>query len=64
MIFLLKVSRDSESFMFFGKMSHIFGAKKETVSLPYLTEFTLRLVRTLFVILVRTLCVLSRRIVS
>ena len=26
----------------------IFGAKKETVSLPYLTEFTLRLVRTLF----------------
>ena len=47
-IFLLKISRDSESFMSFGKMSHIFGAKKGTVSVPYLTEFTLRLVRTLF----------------
>ena len=29
-------------------MSHIFGAKKETLSVPYLTEFTLRQVRTLF----------------
>ena len=29
-------------------MHHIFGAKKETASVPYLTEFTLRLVRTLF----------------
>ena len=34
--------------MSFGKMYHIFGAKKETVSVPYLTEFTLRLVSTLF----------------
>ena len=48
LIFLLKISRDAESFMAFGKMSHIFGPKKETVSVPYLTEFTLRLVRTLF----------------
>ena len=47
-IFLLKISRDSESFMSFGNMSHIFGAKKETLSVPYLTEFTLRLVKTLF----------------
>ena len=46
--FSLKISRDSESFMSFGNMSHIVGAKKETVSVPYLTEFTLRLVRTLF----------------
>ena len=44
----LKISRDSESFMSLGKMSHIYGAKKETVSTPYLTEITLRLVRTLF----------------
>ena len=28
-------------------MSHIFGAKKETASVPYLIEFTLRLVGTL-----------------
>ena len=48
LIFLLKISRDSESFMSFGKMSHIFRAKKETVSVQYLTEITLRLVRTLF----------------
>ena len=34
--------------MFFGKMSPIFGTKKESVSVPYLTEFTLHLVRTLF----------------
>ena len=47
-LFLLKISRNSESFMSFGKMFHIFGAKKETVSVPYLTELTLRLVRTLF----------------
>ena len=48
LIFPLKISRDSESFMSLGKMSHIFGAKKETVSVPYLTEFTVRLVRKLF----------------
>ena len=48
LIFLLKISRDSESFISFGKMFYIFGDKKETVSVPYLTEFTLRLVRTLF----------------
>ena len=42
-IFHLKISRDSESFISFGKMSHIFAAKKETVSVPYLTEFTLLL---------------------
>ena len=47
-IFLLKISRDSEPFMSFGKMSHIFGAKKGTVSVPYHTEFTLRLVRRFF----------------
>ena len=29
-------------------MSHIFGAKKETVLVPYLTEFTLCLVTILF----------------
>ena len=43
-IFLLSISRDSESFISFVKMSHIFGVKKETVSVPYLTEFSLRLV--------------------
>ena len=32
----------------FSKMFHIFGAKKETFSVPYLTEFTLCLVKTLF----------------
>ena len=47
-IFLLKISRDSESFISFGKIFHIFGAKKETISVPYLTQFSLRLVRTLF----------------
>ena len=41
LIFLLKISRDSESFTSFGKMSHIFGAKKQIFSVPYLTEFTL-----------------------
>ena len=29
-------------------MSHIFGAKKETDSVPYLTEFTLRLFKKFF----------------
>ena len=32
----------------FGKMSHIFGVKKETDSASYLTEFTLRLFKKLF----------------
>ena len=36
LIFLLKISRDLESFISFGKMSHIFGAKKETISLSLL----------------------------
>ena len=47
-IFRLKIYIDLESFIFFGKMSDIFGAKKETISVSYLTEFTLRLARTLF----------------
>ena len=47
-IFPFKISRDSESFISYGIMPHTFGAKKETVSVPYLIEFTLRLVRTLF----------------
>ena len=34
--------------MSFGKMSHIFGAKKETNSVPYLTEFNPRLFKKLF----------------
>ena len=46
--FLLKISRASESFIAFDKMSYIFGTKKGTVLLPCLTEFTLCLVRTLF----------------
>ena len=36
LIFLLKISRDLESFVSFCKMSHIFGAKKETISLSLL----------------------------
>ena len=46
--FSFDFSRDSESFMSFGKMSHIFGAKEETVPIPYLTQFTLSPVGTLF----------------
>ena len=46
LIFLLKIPRDSESIKYFGKMSHIFGAKKETVSVAYLTEFAFRLVKS------------------
>ena len=34
--------------MSFGKISDISGAKKETVSVSYLTEITLCLVRMLF----------------
>ena len=48
LIFLLKISRDLESFISFGQMSHIFGDKKEIASVPHLTEFTLLLARTLF----------------
>ena len=29
-------------------MTHIFGAKNETASVSYLSEFTLRLIRKLF----------------
>ena len=47
-IFLLKISRDSEPFVSFGKMSHILRSKKETGSVSYLTDSTLSLVRTLF----------------
>ena len=47
LIFLLKILRDSESFISFGKISHIFGAKK-TATVLYLTEFTFRLVTKLF----------------
>ena len=47
-IFNLNVFSVSEFLISFGKMSHIFGAKKETDSVPYLTEFTLRLLKKLF----------------
>ena len=46
-IFNLNVFSVSEFLISFGKMSHIFGAKKETDSVPYLTEFTLRLFKKL-----------------
>ena len=46
-IFNLNVFSVSEFLISFGKMSHIFGVKKETDSVPYLTEFTLRLFKKL-----------------
>ena len=46
MIFLLKMSGDSEWFISYAKMNHIFGDKKETVPVPNHTEFILCLVRT------------------
>ena len=48
LIFNLNAISVSEFLNSFGKISHIFGAKKETDSVPYLTEFTLRLFKKLF----------------
>ena len=48
LIFNLNAFSVSEFLISFGKMSHIFGAKKETDSVPYLTEFTLRLFKKFF----------------
>ena len=42
--FNLNACSVSEFFISFDKMSHIFGAKKKTDAVPYLTEFALRLV--------------------
>ena len=47
LIFNLNAFSVSEFFISFGKISHIFGAEKETDSVPYLTEFTLRLFKKL-----------------
>ena len=48
MIFALNAFSVSEFFISFGKISHISEAKKETDSVSYLTEFTLRLFKKLF----------------
>ena len=40
----LNVFGVSKFFISFGKMFHIFGAKTKTDSVPYLTEFTLRVI--------------------
>ena len=48
LIFNLVAFSVSEFLISFGKISHIFGARKETDSVPYLTEFTLRLFQKLF----------------
>ena len=49
MIFALNAFSVSEFFISFGKMSlGIFGAKKETDSVLYLAQFTLRLYKELF----------------
>ena len=48
LIFNLNDISVSEFLNSFGKMSHIFGAKKETDSVPYLTEFILRLFKKFF----------------
>ena len=48
LIFNLNAFSISEFLISFGKMCHNFGAKKETDSVLYLTEFTLRLFKKLF----------------
>ena len=46
--FLKKILKDCDNLISLGTRSHIFGPRNEMDSVPYLTEFTLRLCNVLF----------------